>query len=111
MQVAPVLPTRPAFGAPPVNPAQFQQMHQGQVSAAPGINGSPINATSIDDLIASAAKNASVAAVPVATEKKGKKDKSSNVKLVYADNDLSPEGKLAHSSRYSFTPNRATAAV
>ncbi|KAF2434691.1 hypothetical protein EJ08DRAFT_581835 [Tothia fuscella] len=111
---APGLPSRPAFSAPPVNPAQFQQMHHSQGAAPPGADGSPVNATSIDDLIASASKNASatVDTTVAAPEKKGKKDKDKDktVKLLYDDVE-SPEAKMARSSRYAFTPDRTKSAA
>ena len=36
-------------------------------------------------------------------EKKGKKDKDKNTRMVYADNDVSPEEKMAQLPRYRFT--------
>ncbi len=38
-------------------------------------------------------------------EKKGKKEKEKNTKLVYSDNDVSPEEKMAQLPRYAFTPD------
>ena len=35
-------------------------------------------------------------------EKKVKKEKEKNVKLVYSDNDVSPEEKMARLPRYAF---------
>jgi hypothetical protein len=76
------LPQRPPFGAPP-----------------PGLPQSDISA-SVDDLIASAAAAAAPAeAAAPATEKKSKKDK--NIKLVYFDDNISPEEKMAALQRYS----------
>ena len=37
-------------------------------------------------------------------EKKSKKDKDKDVRLVYSDNDVSPEEKLAKLPRYAFDP-------
>ncbi|KAL8669112.1 MAG: hypothetical protein Q9168_006284 [Polycauliona sp. 1 TL-2023] len=134
---APGLPQRPSFGAPPVNAFQMQQMHQGQKPGPPnppesafnnsrGAGGptgklhfgppdtTPVseNATSLDDLVSGAARdaaqatNASTNETPAeaAEEKKGKKEKDKNAKLVYSDNDVSPEEKMAHLPRYAFAP-------
>jgi hypothetical protein len=157
---APGLPQRPAFGAPPVNAYQFQQMHQGQIPApqshnivpqyAPGqappnslpqappqvsAPAQPVAteaASSLDDLIANASRqadaNAAAAAAsaktstpPVAppepveeksTSKKEKeKDKGKATRLVYSDNETSPEEKMALLARYAFTPAQKTIAV
>ena len=72
------------------------------------------NASSLDDLVSGAAKDADKAAevkseVPKAEEskpeeKKGKKEKDKNMKLVYSDNDVSPEEKMAQMPRYAFAP-------
>jgi hypothetical protein len=81
---------------------------------------SPVGATSVDDLIASAAKSAAAAAhagvdksaagTPTGADKKNsKKDKSKGGRLVYTDNDFSPEAKKANSQRYAFTPSRSHA--
>ncbi|KAI4231931.1 MAG: hypothetical protein L6R40_007586 [Gallowayella cf. fulva] len=138
---APGLPQRPSFGAPPVNAFQMQQMHQGQIPGPPnppesafnnsrGAGGpsgklqfsppEPVpkseNATSLDDLVSSAARDAAQAANAVpdsksgmkveeaAEDKKGKKEKDKNAKLVYSDNEVSPEEKMAHLPRYAFVP-------
>ena len=37
-------------------------------------------------------------------DKKSKKDKDKNNKMVYSDNDVSPEEKMAKMSRYAFVP-------
>ena len=39
-------------------------------------------------------------------EKKSKKDKDKDVKMVYSDNEVSPEEKMARLPRYAFTPDR-----
>jgi len=107
------LPQRPAFNAPQVNAAQFQQMHHGQAPGMPGANGhdGSATATSVDDLISSAAKNAvaTTSAIPTgepAADKKVKKEKDKNMRLIYADNETSPEEKMAQLPRYAFTPDR-----
>lgn len=75
------------------------------------------NASSLDDLVSGAAKDADKAAgvVPAKNEapkgkepqeeKRSKKDKDKNMKLVYSDNDVSPEEKMAKMPRYAFTPS------
>ena len=75
------------------------------------------NASSLDDLVSGAAKDADKAANGTekkaemprieepAEEKKGKKEKDKNMKLVYSDNDISPEEKMARMPRYAFTPS------
>ena len=75
------------------------------------------NASSLDDLVSGAAKDADKAASGVANkpdvgkniesieEKKGKKEKDKNMKLVYSDNDISPEEKMAKMPRYAFAPS------
>ncbi|KAI4243394.1 MAG: hypothetical protein LQ352_007050 [Teloschistes flavicans] len=137
---APGLPQRPSFGAPPVNAFQMQQMHQGQIPGPPNPPESPFNnsrgaaaapgsrptipapeplsenASSLDDLVSGAARDADKAtsalsaAKPeaksqdVTADKKGKKEKDKNMKLVYSDNEVSPEEKMAHLPRYAFVP-------
>ncbi|EXJ55127.1 hypothetical protein A1O7_08052 [Cladophialophora yegresii CBS 114405] len=157
---APGLPQRPAFGAPPVNAFQFQQMHQGQLPASQSHNvvsqyasgqaasstaaGPPPQlpaaaeaASSLDDLIANASKqadaNAAAAAAaasaktatptapaPAATElvedkagpKKDKeKEKPKSTRLVYSDNETSPEERMAKLAKYAFTPAQNTVVV
>ncbi|RMD42665.1 hypothetical protein DV735_g2443, partial [Chaetothyriales sp. CBS 134920] len=151
LPTAPGLPQRPAFGAPPVNAFQFQQMHQGQLPSSqnhvtqpqyraqnsppnPGLPqaqqqthaSAPLSASqapsasSIDDLIASASRQAAATAAasagsvaapahtdsaeagthtpaPEAEDKVAKKDKekAKATRLVYSDNTTSPEEKMA----------------
>ncbi|KAL4961306.1 putative C2H2 finger domain protein [Aspergillus stella-maris] len=119
----PSLPQRPAVGAPQVNAYQLQQMHMGHPApgggVAPGVaNGQQPDATpfasSIDDLISGAAKEADQAATTAtpkpegAEEKPAKKDKSKQSRLVYSDNETSPEEKMARLPRYAFVPDRRT---
>ncbi|EHY54365.1 hypothetical protein HRR83_008053 [Exophiala dermatitidis] len=173
---APGLPQRPAFGAPPVNASQFQRMHQGQLPATQAHNSVPQgrpheampstsaqhpspanvappasaddaqNASSLDDLIASASKEADAKAAapaapaaapdtaaastvpsqpdtqpsasgaakePAAEEKAEKKDKEKpkTTRLVYSDNETSPEEKMAMMPKYAFTPAQKTIMV
>ena len=157
---APGLPQRPAFGAPPVNAFQFQQMHQGQIPApqshnavlqyapgqpqpnqtpqlppqipAPGQPTPAEAASSLDDLIANASKQADVNAAEAATftkvatspaaapepleekasiKKDKEKEKAKATRLVYSDNETSPEEKMAMLAKYAFTPAQKTIVV
>lgn len=126
LPAAPSLPQRPAVGAPQVNAQQMQQMHLGNsipsgvahnTYGQPGlVNGdqTPVS-TSMDSLISGAAKQADEAAAVTATsqkpaepteEKPSKKDKSKPARLVYSDNETSPEEKMAKLPRYAFVPDR-----
>ena len=81
------------------------------------------NATSLDELVSRAAQQANEAAkratpapkVEEATreEKNGKKDKEKGkaTKLIYSDNETSPEEKMARLSRYAFVPDERTETV
>ena len=126
---APGLPQRPSVGAPPVNAFQMQQMHQGQLPGPTNnLNGQHVesaignlpvqlaqpaasieNASSLDDLISGAANDAKKLELS-ATERKedkksAKKEKDKNTKLIYSDNEISPEEKMAQLPRYAFVPN------
>ena len=122
---APGLPQRPSFGAPPVNNYQLQQMHHaqsqpspmrdgqrdhqdgGHASKTPGENNHTSgDATSLDELVAGAANAAAKLDVNSSNpgDKKSKKEKMS--KLVYSDNEISPEEKMAGLPRYAFVPER-----
>jgi len=71
----------------------------------------------LDDLVSGAAKDADKAAAtaepgqeaPKAPEgqegKKGKKEKDKNMKLIYSDNEVSPEENMAKMARYAFAPS------
>ena len=91
----------------------MQQMHQGQIPGSPSVpQPIPTNAASLDDLISGAAKDAEnveasakAKAEGHAGERKVRKEKDKNIKLVYSDNDVSPEEKMAQLPRYAFTPN------
>jgi hypothetical protein len=138
---APGLPQRPAFGAPQVNAHQMQQMHQGQAAPAvqpassspygqhapsgdiatpiPGHAGAPIS-SSVDDLISGAARAAddaaaqasSTARLEPAEEKKSKKEKEkAKTRLVYSDNQTSPEEKMANLPRYAYVPDHRSETV
>ncbi|EAW08357.1 putative C2H2 finger domain protein [Aspergillus clavatus NRRL 1] len=119
LPAAPSLPQRPAFGAPQVNAYQMQQMHMGHPipSGVPPTapNGSRAEASSIsssvNDLVSGAAKEADQAAAAAKAgagtteEKPSKKDKGKPTRLVYSDNDTSPEEKMARLPRYAFVPD------
>ncbi|KAF2186523.1 hypothetical protein K469DRAFT_686917 [Zopfia rhizophila CBS 207.26] len=106
------LPQRPQFGA--LAPSQFPTPQQsragqngpayGQVPSGNELSNDVISA-SVDELI-SDAKGAATAILTAdaAAEKKAKKDK--NIKLVYFDESVSPEEKLAQKARYAFTPEQ-----
>ncbi|KIW09079.1 hypothetical protein, variant 2 [Verruconis gallopava] len=87
------LPSRPAFPPHPAGPMQ---------QAPPG--GNPAVSAAVDDLISSAQAAAAPTPPPAATssapaEKKGKEK---NVRLVYSDNEVSPEEKMAARAKYAF---------
>ena len=69
----------------------------------------------MDDLLSGAAKDADKAesiangkmeakAEEPQDENKGKKVKDKNTKLIYSDNEISPEEKMAQLPRYAFVP-------
>ena len=122
---APGLPQRPSFGAPTVNAFQLQQMHQGHVPSqlplnaeqtkpsngivdSPSANGTIPTSTQETAPIASQIPDATIDTEPKSTEattsKKGKKEKERDAKLVYSDNNISPEEKLSRLARYAFNP-------
>lgn len=118
-----------------MNSYQMQQMHHGQLPVPPAgavpnapAQASPANgekaaaaepiSASVDDLISGAAKEAEAAAkaapeAPKAEEgaaeekaAKKEKDKAKPTRLVYSDNEISPEEKMARLPRYAFVPDR-----
>jgi len=86
----PGLPQRPVFSPPGFN---SQQMGQ-----PPNLNGG-VDDAALDDLIASATRPAAKAEDP----RKSKKEKDKNSKMIYSDNDISPEEKMAGLARYAIT--------
>lgn len=81
------------------------------VSANEATSEASITAPLIDDQVSGAARDADKIgsnAVVQAGEKKSKKDKEKDksVKLVYSDNEMSPEEKMAKLPRYAFVPDR-----
>jgi hypothetical protein len=93
------LPQRPGYGPPGSG-----------MSLPPGAPGPfDANASAVDDLISSVVKeseakvsNGTSTPAEAATEKKSKKSDKST-RLVYGDNDTSPEEKMARLGRYAFT--------
>ena len=75
------------------------------------------SATTLDDLVSGAAKDADeaqrnnlrkpdVKPEDPREEKKGKREKEKNTRLVYSDNEISPEEKMARMPRYAFDPTK-----
>ncbi|CAF9912863.1 MAG: hypothetical protein HETSPECPRED_001225 [Heterodermia speciosa] len=123
---APGLPQRPSVSAPPVNAFQMQQLHQGQILASSNPSDAQIvaqdlteqpaqptassaDASAIDDLISGVTNNVNnVEAAPAdrkEEKKAAKKDKDKSTKLIYSDNDISPEEKMAQLPRYAYVPS------
>ncbi len=109
-------------------------MHQGQLSGPPNppdnrivtqsLHGAPPGtaepqstlSNDVNNLLSGAAKDADKAesiangkldakAEEPQDEKKGKKEKEKNTKLIYSDNEISPEEKMAQLPRYAFVPS------
>ena len=92
----PFPPPYSAAPGPPPHPAYNAPTQMPMVPARNGVD--PNLAASVDDLIASAAKDAQAAAAPKEStkEKKSKKSKDKdNIRLVYPDNEISVEEKMA----------------
>jgi len=130
LPTAPGLPQKPNFAVPSVNQYDMQKMHSGQYdgaqasqdpisaqngkgkSRANGTESVPDHATSVDDLISSAAKDAEAAVTTTnnansqSEAPRQKKAKNTNIKLVYTDNDTSPEEKMFKMPKYTFSPNQ-----
>ena len=116
------LPQRPAVDTPNINAQQMQQIHAGgsispqeitpsvysQPTSANGTESArtpvPASADKKPDEAAASTPTAQPPAEPV-EEKHGKKDKSKPTKLVYGDNEVSPEEKMAKLARYAFVPD------
>lgn len=107
----------------------MQQMHMGGAVPSPGVmpnaygdpasaNGRKPSEVSVDNNnVFGAGKPADEAAAratpqtpgepaEAAAEKASKKDKGKPTRLVYSDNEVSPEEKLAKLPRYAFVPDR-----
>ena len=133
LPAAPGLPQRPSFGSAPAmaHPLPLMQhplpgvpspsipQGYGQFSppetTTPAISTAHIS-TSVDELISGAARTAEAQAQATppaaekqpttAEEKKGKKEKDKlKTRLVYSDNETSPEEKMARIPRYAFSPS------
>jgi len=113
------LPARPPSGAPaavalPQRPPYY---YNGAGAPPPGFPGNP---STVDELVAGAARQGDdidqlirmaekgikpgQSATPTedAGEKKSKKDKEKNMRMVYADTEISPEEKMALLPKYRF---------
>lgn len=114
---APGLPQRPSFNAPHVSREQLAEMHSGNLGGpVPASHESGANATSVDDLISSAAAQQTAKSAtpshqptPAPAEKEaetGSKKAKKATRLVYSDQEVSPEEKMAQMSKYAFTPDK-----
>ncbi|KAI9816706.1 MAG: hypothetical protein M1832_004994 [Thelocarpon impressellum] len=73
----------------------------------PPVTAAPGQAASLDDLVASAARdNAKPEAQAPEKKTKKEKDKDKAMRLVYSDEKISPEEKMASLPRYAFVPPR-----
>lgn len=105
------LPQRPNFSSQLTNIADVTQTNHGGSTdprkADAAQLGKTTEALSLDELVSSAAKaaerNGNTNEDPK-KEKKAKKDSGKNIRLVYSDNDISPEEKMARLPRYAFNP-------
>lgn len=113
------LPQRPAFGAPPVNYHEMQQMHKGQHSPNPAAsiysNGHSTPAAdqtplALDDQVPAAANEE--AAKTEGTEKPAKKEKvKPAVRMIYNHDTLCPEERMAQLPRYAWKPDHSNETV
>ncbi|KAK0649000.1 hypothetical protein B0T16DRAFT_427937 [Cercophora newfieldiana] len=112
------LPARPPSGTAAALPQRPPYFYNGAGAPPPGFPGSP---STVDELVAGAARQGddidqlirmaekgirpAKGATPgeeVGGEKKSKKDKEKNMRMVYADTEVSPEEKMALLPRYRF---------
>lgn len=109
------LPQRPAFAAPPVNALQMQQMHMGHLPPTPVASGYSNGdsaqstehvATPVDNQISGAAKETIPKTEGISKPKKEKAKPA--IRLVYNDDTLSPEEKMAQLPRYAYVPDKST---
>ena len=100
----------------------MEKLHQGQVpesdeppqqyplaGASPNqsyTNGGTAHDAGTTDGLGSAAAKAVDAAPKLSKEeeRKAKKEREKNMKLIYSDNEVSPEEKMAEMPRYAFVP-------
>ena len=93
-------------------------MHSGNLGGPVSASQEPgANATSVDDLISSAAAQQGAppttshqpTPTPVAAEKEaeaGSKKSKKATRLVYSDQEVSPEEKMARLPKYAYTPDK-----
>ncbi|KAL1874218.1 hypothetical protein VTK73DRAFT_545 [Phialemonium thermophilum] len=125
------LPARPPSGGPPVTGLPQRPPYGAPAYAPPGAPPAPATgyapgASTIDELVAGASRQGdeidnvirmaeagvkptpsrgtAEEATPATAERKAKKEKDKNVRMVYADSEVSPEEKLARMPKYAFTP-------
>ena len=116
--VAPPQYGRPT-GSPPsgITGGSTSALDSRQLHTSAGGQGNlSANATSLDDLLSGAAKAADKADTAAASkaepktdeaheDRKGKKEKEKSTRLIYSDNDVSPEEKMAQMPRYALAPD------
>lgn len=115
------LPPRPPSGAPQTSNLPQRPPYGGFYNGGAPPAGYPAGASTVDELVASASRQpddidqiirmaeagikpnkAAEDAAPA--DKKGKKDKDKNTRMVYADLEISPEERLAMMPRYAYVP-------
>lgn len=106
----PAPPGRPPGSHPSGSPEGSAVEHASYLTVKPSESQGAISntATSLDDLLSGAAKEADKAAAKEKEpqeDKKTKKEKEKSTRLVYSDNITSPEEKMAQMPRYAFTPS------
>lgn len=104
---APNAPPGTVQSQPSANVAPGHATNQEHIPEPRGLSSSAI-AASVDELI-STAKGAATPTTPSAeagSEKKSKKDKDKATRLVYSDEEVSPEEKMSKLPRYAFVPDR-----
>lgn len=113
------LPQRPVSGAPPVNPAILQQMHKGQYNAQQHAYPQPTNGSANSSAAATPAPQAQTPVVEPTpapqTQTKSKSEQASKktkkeekMRMVYSDNETSPEEKMSKLTRYHFQRDAGT---
>ncbi|GAB7347387.1 hypothetical protein MBLNU459_g4316t1 [Dothideomycetes sp. NU459] len=125
---APGLPQRPSFNAPPVSREQLAEMHSGNIAAANDAQGQQqypqhhevsANASSVDDLISSAAQQSAqtsnvgppAAEKPAPAEKPTdgnakKAKKASRLSYGNTNTDVGIEERVVSLPKYSFVPEK-----
>ena len=110
---APNAPQQHASWAPSPNGNHGDGVRNASNAVSPGAsaNEASATATSLDDLVSGAARDADktenkAEAQTVERKTTKNKEKDKPVKLVYSDNEMSPEEKMAKLPRYAFVPDR-----